>query len=52
MVKDANGYSMNPTQAGWMCKYGSAAYTNKTIEPTTPALSGNVEIDMYFLLDR
>jgi type II secretory pathway pseudopilin PulG len=46
------GYSMNPTQAGWMCKYGSAAYTNKTIEPTAPPLSGNVIVSMFFLADR
>jgi hypothetical protein len=43
---------MNPTQAGWMCKYGSTAYTNKTVEPTSAPLSGNVEVRMAFIVDR
>jgi hypothetical protein len=46
------GYMMNPTQAGWMCKYGSTAYTNKTVEPTSTPLSGNVEVRMTFLVER
>ena len=46
------GYMMNPTQAGWMCKYGSTAYTNKTVEPTSTPLSGNVEVRMMFLVER
>jgi hypothetical protein len=45
-------YMMNPTQAGWMCKYGSAAYTTKTVEPTSTPLSGNVTIRMMFLVHR
>ena len=45
-------YMMNPTQAGWMCKYGSAAYTTKTVEPTSTPLSGNVTIRMQFLVNR
>jgi len=44
-------YAMNATQAGWMCKYGAVNYTNKTTEPTTPPLSGNVNMSMIFLLD-
>jgi hypothetical protein len=46
------GYMMNPTQAGWMCKYGSTAYTNKTVEPTSTPLSGNVTVNMTFLVER
>jgi hypothetical protein len=45
-------YMMNPTQAGWMCKYGSAAYTTKTVEPSSTPLSGNVTIRMMFLVNR
>jgi hypothetical protein len=43
---------MNPTQAGWMCKYGSNNYPNKTVEPTSTPLSGNVEVRMTFLVER
>jgi hypothetical protein len=46
------GYMMNPTQAGWMCKYGSNNYPNKTVEPTSTPLSGNVEVRMTFLVER
>jgi hypothetical protein len=45
-------YMMNPSQAGWMCKYGSTAYKTKTVEPTSTPLSGNVEIRMSFLVNR
>jgi hypothetical protein len=45
-------YMMNPTQAGWMCKYGSNNYPNKTTQPTSSPLSGNVEIRMMFLVNR
>ena len=45
-------YMMNPTQAGWMCKYGSNNYPNKTVEPTSTPLSGNVEVRMMFLVER
>ena len=45
-------YVMNPTQAGWMCKYGGVKYSNKTTEPTSTPLSGNVYIRMQFLIDR
>jgi hypothetical protein len=45
-------YMMNPTQAGWMCKYGSNNYPNKTVEPTSTPLSGNVTIRMMFLVNR
>jgi hypothetical protein len=51
-VITTKGYMMNPTQAGWMCKYGSTNYTNKTVEPTSTPLSGNVTIRMMFLVDR
>ena len=44
-------YAMNPTQAGWMCKYGSNNYTNKAIEPTSSPISGNTTIFMLFLID-
>jgi hypothetical protein len=40
-------YAMNPTQAGWMCKYGSAAYSNKAVQPTRPPFSGNVTVLMF-----
>ncbi len=42
---------MNPTQAGWMCKYGSFNYLVPTIEPTTTPLSGNVNVSMAFKVD-
>ena len=45
-------YSMNPTQAGWMCNYGSGYYGNKTTQPTSPRLSGNVSVFMTFLVER
>jgi hypothetical protein len=44
-------YAMNPTQAGWNCKYGGMAYANKTVEPTSAPLSGNVNISMRFMVD-
>ena len=44
-------YAMNPTQAGWNCKYGGMAYTNKTVEPTSAPLSGNVNVSMWFMVD-
>jgi len=43
-------YVMNPTQAGWMCKYGSTAYGDQTTEPNSTPLSGDVSIFMVFLL--
>jgi hypothetical protein len=53
MFADFVGYNMNPTQAGWLCKYGSDSYysSGKTVKPTTEPLSGNVNIAMYFLAD-
>jgi len=47
---EERNYIMNPTQAGWMCKYGSAAYGNQTTEPNSTPLSGNVSVFMVFLL--
>jgi hypothetical protein len=46
------GFAMNPTQAGWMCKYGASNYLTKTSEPTaaTP-LSGNVTVSMMFFVN-
>jgi hypothetical protein len=44
-------YTMNATQAGWMCKYGAINYTNKTTQPTTPPISGNVNVTMVFLVN-
>ena len=43
---------LNPTQAGWMCKYGSHQYDTQNSEPasSTP-LSGNLNIVMVFLAD-
>jgi hypothetical protein len=47
------GFNMNQTQAGWMCKYGTPNYhSNKTVEPTSPPISGNVGMSMLFLVDR
>jgi hypothetical protein len=43
---------MNATQAGWMCKYGAANYVDKTVEPGSAPISGNVAIVMQFLVDR
>jgi hypothetical protein len=45
------GYAMNQTQAGWMCKYGGADYADKTVEPTSAPLSGNVAVAMVFMVD-
>jgi hypothetical protein len=45
-------FLMNPTQAGWMCKYGAAAYNTKTAEPTgTTPISGNVDVSMVFIVE-
>jgi hypothetical protein len=58
MVRNTGGggggsknYKMNPTQAGWMCKYGSNGYDTQTVEPTGPPLPGNVIVDMVFTTD-
>jgi hypothetical protein len=58
MVRNTGGggggwknYMMNPTQAGWMCKYGSSSYTSQTTEPTSTPFSGNVIVDMVFTVD-
>jgi type II secretory pathway pseudopilin PulG len=45
-------FIMNPTQAGWMCKYGSSNYNTQTTEPTSAPLSGNVDVVMQFLVDH
>jgi hypothetical protein len=42
---------MNPTQAGWMCKYGSLNYTDKTIQPTSQPYSGTVNVGMHFMVE-
>jgi hypothetical protein len=42
------GFAMNPTQAGWMCKYGSSNYTDKYTEPDSTPISGNVTVRMIF----
>jgi hypothetical protein len=51
----SNFYVMNPTQAGWMCKYGSTNYSmftgGKTVEPTSTPISGNVTVAMTFLVN-
>jgi hypothetical protein len=47
-----SGFSMNPTQAGWMCNYGSRNYPNKTIEPTSTPISGNVDMSILFRVER
>jgi hypothetical protein len=41
---------MNPTQAGWMCKYGSDNYPVKTTQPTSTPYPGVVDINLVFLL--
>jgi hypothetical protein len=43
-------YAMSPTQAGWMCKYGSGSYDPQASEPTNTPHSGNVEVNMQFRL--
>jgi len=45
-------FVMNPTQAGWMCKYGSSNYNTQTSEPTSAPLPGNVDVVMLFLAER
>ncbi len=44
-------YAMNPTQAGWMCKYGAQSYTDKTAQPSSAPISGNVNMSMVFLVE-
>jgi hypothetical protein len=44
-------FAMNPTQAGWMCRYGSGSYDTQDSEPATPPHSGNVAIAMNLLVD-
>ena len=44
-------FIMNPTQAGWMCKYGGASYVTKTTQPGTAPIPGNVDVLMVFLVD-
>ena len=44
-------FIMNPTQAGWMCKYGASSYTWQNTQPTSTPLSGNVSVRMIFLGD-
>jgi hypothetical protein len=51
MLPDERPYAMNPTQAGWMCKYGGANYNTKTQQPNTAPISGNVAMRMFFLVD-
>jgi hypothetical protein len=46
-----NSYIMNPTQAGWMCKYGTLYYQNQNVEPDVAPFSGTVAVGMRFLLD-
>ena len=43
---------MNPTQAGWMCKYGTLYYQNQNVEPDVAPFSGTVAVGMRFLLDN
>jgi type II secretory pathway pseudopilin PulG len=43
-------FAMNPTQAGWMCKYGSGSYDTQASEPSSTPHSGNVEVNMQFRL--
>jgi hypothetical protein len=43
-------FAMNPTQAGWMCKYGSGNYDTQGSEPSSTPHSGNVEVNMQFRL--
>jgi hypothetical protein len=50
-ISAVNFFAMNPTQAGWMCKYGANNYYNQTTEPTSAPLSGNVTVTMWFWVD-
>ena len=43
-------FAMNPTQAGWMCKYGSGNYDTQGSEPSTTPHSGNVQVSMQVRL--
>ena len=44
-------WAMNPTQAGWMCRYGSNNYTVKTTQPASQPISGTVRVGMAFRTD-
>ena len=44
-------FIMTASQAGWMCKYGAANYTNQFVQPATAAISGNVTVTMMFLVE-
>ncbi len=45
-------FIMNPTEAGWMCKYGALSYTVQNTQPSTAPISGNVNVYMVFGVER
>jgi hypothetical protein len=47
------GVAVNPARAGVSCNYGSQAHLNAGMggTPTTPKLTGNVNVYMYFMID-
>jgi hypothetical protein len=50
---EAIAFPMNPTQAGDSCNYGSLAHRNAGYTtPSTPRLTGNVNVYIYFWLER
>ena len=48
-----NSWPLNPTQAGVSCNYGSAAHgvVGPNGTPTTPRLTGNVSVFLFFAVD-
>jgi hypothetical protein len=48
--EEFRSHIMNPTQAGWMCKYGSDSYPVKTTEPSSTPYPGNVIVYMRFII--
>jgi hypothetical protein len=45
-------FIMNPTEAGWMCKYGALSYTVQHVQPSTAPISGDVNLYMSFAVER
>ena len=45
-------FLMSPTEAGWMCKYGSNAYETQNTEPSSATpISGGLTVMMGFLVE-
>jgi hypothetical protein len=44
-------FSMNATEAGWMCRYGAASYTVQNIQPNAQSITGDVDVFMMFVVE-